>query len=216
MNRRHSHQLQHRAQRVRRLPRSLQLALAVVAIVLASPLLLLCALAIALTMGTPVLFRQARAGLDGRPFLMVKFRSMVDARDQFGNLLPDKERTPRIGALLRRLRIDELPELVNVLRGEMALVGPRPLLPITVELMGSGGTLRGSVRPGLTGWAQVNGNSRLDRDEKLALDLWYIRKRSFWLDLLILVRTLGVMLLGERISASSLEDARAYYPSRRC
>lgn len=198
------------------MPRSVQLALAAVALVLLSPLFLSCALLIALTMRAPVLFRQPRAGLGGTPFLMIKFRSMADARDEFGNLLPDKDRTPPLGALLRRLRIDELPELVNILRGEMALVGPRPLFPTTVEQMASGGTLRGSVRPGLTGWAQVNGNSRLNTDEKLALDLWYIRNRSSWLDLIILVRTLGVMLLGERISASSLEDARAYYPSRRC
>jgi sugar transferase EpsL len=183
------------------LPRSLQLALAVVAIVLASPLLLLCALAIALTMGTPVLFRQARAGLDGRPFLMVKFRSMVDARDQFGNLLPDKDRTPRIGALLRRLRIDELPELVNVLRGEMALVGPRPLLPITVELMGSGGTLRGSVRPGLTGWAQVNGRNGLSWEKKFEHDVWYVDHRSTLLDCQILWRTVVAVLRREGIAS---------------
>jgi lipopolysaccharide/colanic/teichoic acid biosynthesis glycosyltransferase len=131
-------------------------------------------------------------------------------------LLPDKDRTPLIGDVLRRLRLDELPELANIVRGDMAFVGPRPLLPRTVEQMGAGGRIRGSVRPGLTGWAQVNGNSRLNEDEKLALDLWYIRNRSFLLDLTILVRTLGVMLLGERISTTSLENARENGPNRGC
>lgn len=198
------------------MPRTVEAALAALALVVVFPLMVLCGIAVALSIGTPIFFRQARAGILGRPFPMFKFRSMRELKDAVGNLLPDKDRTPLIGKVLRRLRLDELPELVNIVKGDMALVGPRPLLPRTVEQMGSGGRIRSSVRPGLTGWAQVNGNSRLNEDEKLALDLWYIRNRSFLLDLTILMRTLGVMLLGERISMTSLENARENGPNRSC
>jgi lipopolysaccharide/colanic/teichoic acid biosynthesis glycosyltransferase len=198
------------------MPRSLELVFTLAAAVLAFPVMFLCATLTALTIGSPIFFRQNRAGLGRRPFSMVKLRSMRELRDQSGKLLPDKDRTPALGRILRRLRLDELPELINVLRGEMALVGPRPLLPHTVDAMSTGGLLRCSVRPGLTGWAQVNGNSRLNEDEKLALDLWYIENRSLLLDLTILVRTIGVTLFGERINITSLENARAHCPSRRC
>jgi lipopolysaccharide/colanic/teichoic acid biosynthesis glycosyltransferase len=190
--------------------------LALVAAVLLAPIIILCAIAVWLFLGAPLFFSQARAGLSCEPFRMIKFRSMVDRRDSFGRLLPDRERTPIFGGLLRRLRLDELPELLNVIRGDMALIGPRPLLPRTIEAMSANGRLRCSVRPGLTGWAQVNGNSRLREDEKLALDLWYIRNRSALLDGLILVRTISVVLFGEKINRTSLEKAGAGSSSRSC
>jgi lipopolysaccharide/colanic/teichoic acid biosynthesis glycosyltransferase len=198
------------------MPRAVELGVALVLAALVAPLVLLCALFVRAALGTPVLFRQPRAGLGCRPFEMVKFRSMSDERDGSGNLLPDRDRTPRAGHLLRRLRLDEMPELLNVVKGEMSLIGPRPLLPHTIEGMGANGRLRCSVRPGLTGWAQVNGNSRLSEEEKVALDLWYIRNRSFLLDLRIVIRTVGVVLFGEKINRSSLENAGAGCPSRSC
>lgn len=180
-----------------------------------APLLLCIALLLCVLQGRPVLFRQRRCGKDGVPFEMIKFRTMNTARDAEGNLLPDAERVTALGRFLRRTRIDELPEFWNIARGEMALVGPRPLLPETVEALGAAGIERGSVRPGLTGWAQVNGNTLLSLREKLELDLWYVTNRSFKLDLTILVRTAFVMCLGEKINTIQLERAFARGHHRR-
>ncbi|MEW9857038.1 sugar transferase [Novosphingobium sp. M1R2S20] len=167
-------------------------------LVLFAPLLLLLALLVRIGLGSPVLFRQMRAGRGGTSFEMMKFRTMTDARDPAGELLPDQQRTPRLGRLLRRLRLDELPELVNIVRGEMAFVGPRPLLPHTVAEMGEEGVHRGDVAPGLTGLAQVSGNTLLTQDEKLAIDLAYVERRNWRLDLAILLRTVWVIIGGER------------------
>lgn len=196
--------------------RALEAGVALIGAALLAPVLFLCGAMIWVVLGTPLLFYQVRAGRSGEPFRMIKYRTMVNMRDTSGNLLSDSERTPPLGRLLRRLRLDEMPELLNIIRGEMALVGPRPLLPHTVEAMGANGRLRCSVRPGLTGWAQVNGNSRLREDEKLALDLWYIRNRSLLLDLVILLRTIGVVVLGEKINRRSLENAGAGCSNRGC
>lgn len=171
---------------------------ALVALVAASPVMLVVAVIVRCALGSPVLFRQERAGKRGRSFTMVKFRTMTDARDPEGRLLPDSERTSTTGRFLRRTRLDELPELWNVARGEMAFIGPRPLLLETIVGAGSCGRLRGLVLPGLTGWAQVNGNASLSNDEKIGLDLWYIRNRSLSLDLRILVKTVAVVVRGER------------------
>ena len=176
--------------------------IALLLLILALPLIALLSLAVLVSMGSPVLFRQVRSGKDGQDFVLVKLRSMKDARDDGGILLPDAERVSALGAFLRRSRLDELPGLVNVMRGEINFVGPRPLLPKTIEDKGEAGRLRGAVKPGLTGWAQVNGNTLLTNDEKFALDLWYIDNRSLWLDLRILVLTLAVMFGGERRAAS--------------
>lgn len=183
--------------------------LAAVALIATSPLLLVLALIVRCSLGAPVLFRQQRSGKGGRVFTMVKFRTMTDARDANGELLPDKARTPPIGRFLRRTRLDELPELWNILRGEMAFIGPRPLLPETIAEAGERGRIRGSILPGLTGWAQVNGNARLSHERKIELDLWYVRNRSFRLDLYILMKTVMVMLVGERIGSPSLEERHA-------
>lgn len=176
----------------------LQPVLALLVLVLILPMLLIVAGLVVCSLGRPVLFRQMRSGRGGVPFRMVKFRTMHELRDEAGNLLPDELRTTGVGRFLRRSRLDELPELVNVVAGDMNLVGPRPLLPETIAEMGEGGVLRGSVRPGLTGLAQVSGNTLLGRDEKLALDTWYVRNRSWWLDWRIVLRTVAVVIAGER------------------
>ncbi|WP_426170228.1 sugar transferase [Sandarakinorhabdus sp. DWP1-3-1] len=180
--------------------RLLQAALALAALLVTAPIIAAAALAVAIGLGMPVLFTQVRSGQSGVPFAMIKLRSMSDARDAGGQLLPDSERLTGLGRFLRRSRIDELPGLWHVVTGEMALVGPRPLLPQTITAMGRSGERRGLVRPGLTGWAQVNGNALLSDGDKLALDLWYIDHASAWLDARIIVETVRVVLFGERIN----------------
>jgi lipopolysaccharide/colanic/teichoic acid biosynthesis glycosyltransferase len=191
-----------------RLLRALDIVAALVGCVAALPFLPLIALFVLIGLGRPITFRQTRMGLGCRPFTMIKFRSMTDARDRTGALLPDEARTPFAGRFLRRSRLDELPELWNVLIGDMSIIGPRPLLPETIRDMGQNGVVRCTVRPGLTGWAQINGNARLTNADKLALDLWYIERRSFGFDLLIIAKTIAVMLFGERINPAEIEEAR--------
>ncbi|MGB3797453.1 MAG: sugar transferase [Alteraurantiacibacter sp.] len=174
---------------------------ALVLLILVLPLLAVLAVMVGISMGRPVIFRQTRSGRHAEGFTLVKFRSMSDARDPSGELLSDAERTTMVGSFLRRSRLDELPGLWNVVRGDMNFVGPRPLLPHTIAEKGEAGRMRGQVRPGLTGWSQVNGNTLLSLNEKIALDLWYIENRSARLDLLIILRTLLVMVGGERLSA---------------
>lgn len=178
-------------------------------LIVLAPFLALLALLVLVAQGRPILFRQLRAGRDGKAFTMKKFRSMRDLRDAEGHLLPDAVRTTAIGRFLRRSRFDELPELWNIVVGEMAWVGPRPLLLQTIEEMGAEGRLRCSVRPGLTGWAQVNGNTLLSLHEKLELDLWYVANRTLRIDLLTLFYTIGVILRGEKINRTELEKALA-------
>lgn len=169
-------------------------------VMLSFPLLFLC-LVVRLKLGGPVLFTQIRPGLHGRPFKMVKFRSMTDARASDGELLPDALRLTAFGRLLRASSLDELPELWNVLRGEMSLVGPRPLLMEYLPLYSAEQARRHEVRPGITGWAQVNGRNALSWDERFRLDVWYIDHHSLWLDLRILWLTARKVLVREGISA---------------
>lgn len=176
----------------------MQRLLAITLLVGLSPLLALLWLLTRMSQGSPVLFRQQRAGLGGKPFDIAKFRSMTDKRDANGALLPDEERVTAWGRFLRRSRLDELPGLWSIARGDMAFVGPRPLLPETIASLGERGRERGKVRPGLTGWAQVNGNTLLSLDEKVALDLDYVNNPSLGRDLVILMRTFWVMIGGER------------------
>jgi lipopolysaccharide/colanic/teichoic acid biosynthesis glycosyltransferase len=171
------------------------------ALVLLSPLLLVVALLVRLRMGPPVLFRQQRPGRDGRPFEMTKFRTMTDRRGPDGALLPDADRLTGLGRLLRRTSIDELPELLNVVRGEMSLVGPRPLLMEYLPLYTAEQARRHEVRPGITGWTQVNGRNALTWDEKFALDVWYVDHRSPRLDLEILGKTVSQVFSGHGVSA---------------
>jgi lipopolysaccharide/colanic/teichoic acid biosynthesis glycosyltransferase len=161
----------------------------------------LIALLVWRTMGRPVLFRQARPGLHGKPFVMYKFRTMRDLRDAEGNLLPDEARLTPFGRWLRTTSLDELPELVNVLRGEMSLVGPRPLLMEYLERYTPEQARRHEVKPGITGWAQIHGRNNLSWEERLRLDVWYVDHWSLWLDLKILWRTLWMVLRREGISA---------------
>jgi lipopolysaccharide/colanic/teichoic acid biosynthesis glycosyltransferase len=172
--------------------------IALALLVILSPFLLVLALGVALSMGFPVLFRQQRAGRDGRTFEMIKLRSMRNATNADGVPLPDHVRVTTFGRFLRRTRLDELPGLFNILAGDIAFVGPRPLLPETIRNLGPCGIARGAVRPGLTGWSQVNGNTRLSLDRKIDLDLWYVENRTWLLDAQILVRTFSVMIFGEK------------------
>ncbi|QMT34838.1 sugar transferase [Neisseria wadsworthii] len=165
------------------------------------PVLLIVAFFVRKNLGSPVLFRQIRPGKDGRPFEMVKFRSMRDAVDKDGNPLPDGERLTPFGKALRATSLDELPELWNVLKGDMSLVGPRPLLMEYLEHYDDEQRRRNDVRPGITGWAQVNGRNALSWEEKFKLDVWYVDNRSFWLDLKILFLTVKKVFIKEGIEA---------------
>jgi lipopolysaccharide/colanic/teichoic acid biosynthesis glycosyltransferase len=181
--------------------RMVDLAGASVALVVLSPLLLVVAVLVRLRMGSPVLFRQQRPGLHGQPFTLLKFRTMTDRRDASGAPLPDAERLTALGRFLRRSSLDELPELVNVLAGEMSLVGPRPLLMEYLPLYSAEQARRHDVRPGITGWTQVNGRNALTWEEKFSLDVWYVDHRSLRLDIAILARTAGQVLSGHGVSA---------------
>ena len=152
-------------------------------------------------LGSPVFFRQTRPGLDGRPFQMVKFRTMTDAHGPDGQLQPDADRLTPFGRFLRSTSLDELPELFNVLKGDMSLVGPRPLLMEYLPLYSPAQRRRHEVRPGITGWAQVNGRNALSWEEKFKLDVWYVEHRSLWLDIKILRLTVRKVLVREGISA---------------
>lgn len=166
---------------------------------LSAPLLLLVGIVRA-KLGSPVLFRQARPGMKARHFELIKFRSMTNARDNRGNLLPDAQRLTAFGQWLRSSSLDELPELWNVLRGDMSLVGPRPLLMEYLPLYSQRQARRHEVRPGITGWAQVNGRNALSWDEKFELDVWYVDHQNFWLDVKILWLTLIRVLRQKDIS----------------
>lgn len=170
-------------------------------LLLLAPVLLVTALLVRRWLGAPVLFAQIRPGLYGQPFKMVKFRTMTEARDATGNLLPDAERLTRFGRFLRSSSLDELPELFNVLKGEMSLVGPRPLLMEYLPLYSDTQRRRHEVRPGITGWAQVNGRNTVGWDERFRLDVWYVDHRSLWLDLRIMWMTVKKVLVREGISA---------------
>lgn len=166
-----------------------------------SPVFLILIYLIRKNLGEPVFFTQERPGKDGKPFKMIKFRSMRDAVDKDGNPLPDSERLTPFGKKLRATSLDELPELWNVLKGEMSLVGPRPLLMSYLPLYNEFQNRRHEMRPGVTGWAQVNGRNALSWDEKFAHDIWYIDHYSFWLDMKILFLTVKKVFIKEGISA---------------
>ena len=167
-----------------------------------SPILILVAVIIRRQMGSPMFFRQARPGLHGKPFEIVKFRTMRDAIDANGHPLPDAERLTRLGRFLRSSSLDELPELWNVLKGEMSLVGPRPLLMEYLPIYSPDQARRHDIRPGITGWAQVSGRNAISWDEKFALDMWYVDNRTLWLDLKIIWLTIRKVLKREGISAA--------------
>jgi sugar transferase EpsL len=184
-------------------------------LVLLSPVLIVVAALVRVAMGRPILFRQQRPGLRGQPFTILKFRTMIAAADSDGTPLPDATRITRVGRFLRRTSLDELPELVNVLRGEMSLVGPRPLLTEYLPLYTEEQMRRHAVRPGITGWSQVNGRNALTWFEKFALDVWYVDNRSLRLDLRILWTTVGNVVRGEGIAhpgVATMEPFRGVEP----
>jgi sugar transferase EpsL len=174
--------------------RGFDLIVASVALIVLSPVMLVVALLVAIFLGRPVLFRQVRPGLHARNFEVLKFRTMTDARGANGELLPDAARLPAFGQALRSTSLDELPQFFNILRGDLSLIGPRPLLAKYLPYYTPEEARRHDVRPGITGWAQVNGRNSLGWDEKLALDVWYVDHRSFWLDLRILWKTLWIVV----------------------
>ena len=165
------------------------------------PVLAAVAFMVCKKLGSPIFFKQVRPGVHGRPFRMVKFRTMLDAVDEDGNVLPDTDRLTSFGKFLRSTSLDELPELWNVLRGDMSLVGPRPLLMEYLPLYTPEQFRRHEVRPGVTGWAQINGRNALSWPEKFKLDIWYVDNQSFWLDMKIIFLTVKKVIIRDGISA---------------
>jgi lipopolysaccharide/colanic/teichoic acid biosynthesis glycosyltransferase len=182
--------------------RLFDLALSALLLPLALPLGAICAALVYFSLGRPIFFRQERPGLDGNPFKILKFRTMTFAAASPGQLLPDSQRLTAIGRLLRRTSLDELPEILNVLRGDMSIVGPRPLLVRYLPYFSATERLRFAVRPGITGWAQVNGRNRLDWDARLRHDVWYVENANLSLDIRILIRTLSQALIGENVEVA--------------
>lgn len=181
--------------------RSIDLLIAFIALLILLPVIFLVALIIRIKLGSPVLYKQNRPGLNGKSFDMVKFRSMLNAADNDGNPLPDAERLTRFGSFLRATSLDELPGIWNVLKGDMSLVGPRPLLMEYLPLYSKEQARRHEVRPGITGWAQVNGRNAISWEDKFKFDVWYVDNQSFWLDLKILFLTIKKVFIREGISA---------------
>jgi Sugar transferases involved in lipopolysaccharide synthesis len=179
--------------------RFFDLSVAIVGLLVIWPIILLLALLVRLRLGSPVFFRQTRPGMHGKLFEMVKFRSMTDARDATGNVLPDADRLPPFGKFLRSSSLDELPELINVIKGDMSLVGPRPLLVRYLGRYTPEQARRHEVKPGITGWAQINGRNAISWEEKFNLDVWYVDHQSFWLDLKILWMTFAKVFKREGI-----------------
>jgi sugar transferase EpsL len=190
--------------------RLLDLFLTIPGIVILSPLLLVIALLIILKIGSPILFRQKRPGYLGKPFWVYKFRTMTNAHDPLGSLLPDSQRITRLGHFLRSTSLDELPEMFNVLRGEMSWVGPRPLLMQYLERYSPEQARRHEVLPGITGWAQINGRNALTWEEKFNLDIWYIDHWSIWLDIKILFISILKVLRRESINQPGQATAEEF------
>jgi sugar transferase EpsL len=180
--------------------RTLDLILTILALIILLPFLAIIAVMIAFHLGSPVLFRQKRPGLHGQPFCLLKFRTMTDSRDENGVLLPDVERLTGFGRFLRSASLDELPELLNVLKGDMSIVGPRPLLMQYLNRYTPEQARRHEVKPGLTGWAQINGRNAISWEEKFKLDVWYVDNWSFWFDLKIIFLTIWCILKREGIN----------------
>ena len=186
------------------LKRSFDILIAFFALIILSPVIWLVSYKIAKNLGKPVLFRQKRPGLKGEIFEMIKFRSMLDAVDEKGSVLPDSERLTAFGKKLRSSSLDELPGLWNVLKGDMSLVGPRPLLVEYLLLYSNEQARRHEVRPGITGWAQINGRNAISWDDKFKLDVWYVDNQSFLLDIKILLLTFKKVLRSEGVSAEGV------------
>ena len=196
------------------LKRAFDIAASASALVVLSPVLAITAYKVKKELGSPVLFRQTRPGLHGKPFEMIKFRTMKDATDKEGNALPDSERLTDFGKKLRASSLDELPELWNVLKGDMSLVGPRPLLMEYLPLYSAEQAKRHNVRPGVTGYAQVNGRNSLNWEDKFKLDTWYVEHQSLWLDMKILLKTVKKVIIKDGISADGEATMTKFTGSR--
>jgi sugar transferase EpsL len=194
--------------------RLFDLSATIIGLIVISLLILIIALLIKINLGSPILFRQTRPGLREAPFLMYKFRTMIDGRDKQSQLLPDEQRLTRFGKFLRSTSLDELPELINVLKGEMSLVGPRPLLMEYLDRYTPEQARRHEVRPGITGWAQVNGRNAISWEEKFKLDVWYVDNRSLWLDIKILCMTFQKVFKREGISQEGQVTAEKFQGSK--
>ena len=190
--------------------RLFDLVFSLVLAVLLLPLLALLAVLVYINLGSPALFRQQRPGLLGKPFTFYKFRTMNNRTDENGRLLPDQDRLTGFGSFLRRTSLDELPQLFNVIRGDMSLVGPRPLLMEYLDLYTDEQLRRHEVRPGITGWAQVNGRNAITWDEKFRLDLWYVDNRSFLLDLRIILLTIVRIIRKEGVNQEGMATAEKF------
>lgn len=197
------------------LKRLFDLILSIILLILFAPVMIILALLIRAQMGRPVVFRQKRPGLGGQPFDLYKFRTMTDQRDSDGRLLPDEKRLTGLGRLLRRFSLDELPQLFNVLKGELSFVGPRPLLMQYLERYSPEQARRHEVKPGITGWAQVNGRNAISWEEKFDLDVWYVDNQSMLLDLKILFITLIKVLKAEGISGEGSSTMTEFMGSGR-
>jgi len=192
--------------------RLFDLALSIPAFFLLSFFMLIIALLVRFKIGSPVLFRQVRPGLYGRPFTIYKFRTMTDERDENGNLLPDGERLTRLGRFLRKTSMDELPELFNAIKGNMSIVGPRPLLMQYLDRYTSEQARRHEVKPGITGWAQVNGRNAISWEDKFKLDVWYVDNWSLWLDVKIIAMTVWKVLGRDGISQEGEATMEEFVP----
>lgn len=190
--------------------RLFDIIVALVALITLAPLMIVTAFFVAVKLGTPIIFKQRRPGIQGEIFEMYKFRSMTDEKDSTGQLLPDEKRLPSFGKLLRASSLDELPELFNILKGDMSLVGPRPLLEEYLPLYTEEQAKRHNVRPGITGWAQVNGRNAISWEQKFALDIWYVENQSLWLDVKILFLTVLKVFKREGISQGGQVTAEKF------
>jgi sugar transferase EpsL len=190
--------------------RLLDSGIAIILLITISPLALLISVCILCIMGRPVLFRQKRPGLNGQPFILYKFRTLKEMRDKQGNYLPDADRITSMGKLLRRMSVDEIPQLVNVIKGEMSLVGPRPLLMEYLDRYTTEQARRHEVRPGITGWAQINGRNAISWEDKFELDVWYVKNQSFCLDMRIIFKTVMMVINGKGVSQEGSATAEPY------
>lgn len=195
------------------LKRLFDFSAALIALLLLLPVLLILALIVRLKLGSPVIFKQQRPGLHGKPFFMYKFRTMTDEKDSEGNLLPDDQRLPHFGELLRSTSLDELPEFLCVLKGDLSIVGPRPLMMKYLPRYTSQQARRHEVRPGITGWAQVNGRNNASWEEKFEFDVWYVDNWNLWLDFKILLKTVAQVVLRKDINQDGQATAEEFMPA---
>jgi sugar transferase EpsL len=196
--------------------RILDVVFSIAVLLMLTPVLLITAIIVRAKLGSPVLFRQQRPGLSGRPFWLIKFRTMTGERDSAGNLLPDDKRLPAFGKFLRSTSLDELPELVNVLKGDMSIIGPRPLMMKYLGRYSLEQARRHDVKPGITGWAQINGRNAISWEDRFKLDVWYVDNWTLWLDLKILLRTIAAIFKREGITQQGRATMDEFMGTPKC